>query len=288
MLLGEVVTVERRAGDDVRRAGPRLERELVVLHLPLRAGDRARPAPAPPADASASRSRDTSTRRATCSPRTTRSRRSRRASSSRSSTPAATPGDVVDPLPPAAGRRGVRRRRRRDDRASRCLGRRRRRVLDRAPRAHPLDRQPDDRPLLEAMRPVLLVLLAEGGDRRGVLLDLARLRLQDLAPAVEAEPGELRPVLRPAVDEERDLGEDSRSGTRGSSMRVVGLAWVSRRSACGGRAGRARRARARRRSRWARVAADRRGPASRARRCGMRRRNASSASVRVVRSMVRS
>src|SRR5262245_32746360 len=73
----------------------------------------------------------------------------------------------------------------------RKLARRRRRVLDRAPGSHPVDREPDDRPLLQAMRPVLLVLLAEGRDRRRMLLHLARLGLEDLAAAVEAQPREL-------------------------------------------------------------------------------------------------
>ena len=74
----------------VRRARHRLERQLLVLHLPLRPGDRRLPGRRRARGPTSSPSPATSTRRATCSPRTTRCRRSRRATWSRCSTPAAT------------------------------------------------------------------------------------------------------------------------------------------------------------------------------------------------------
>ena len=87
----------RRGGDGrdaarrhVRRARHRLERQLLVLHLPVRAGDRRLPRGRRGRGPRWSRSPGTSTRPAMSSPRTTRCRRSRRATSSPSSTPAAT------------------------------------------------------------------------------------------------------------------------------------------------------------------------------------------------------
>ena len=61
---------------DVRRPRHRLERQLLVLHLQVRAGDRPGQGAAAGAHAAGDDRRATSTRRATCSRRTTRSRTS--------------------------------------------------------------------------------------------------------------------------------------------------------------------------------------------------------------------
>src|SRR3970040_2673628 len=81
----------------------------------------------------------------------------------------------------------------------------RRASLDGAPAHHALHGDADDRPGREVVRGVLRVALAERGDRRGVLHALVRLGLEQLAGAVQAQPGEARPVLVPAIDDEAQL-----------------------------------------------------------------------------------
>ena len=73
----------------VRRSRHRLERELLVLHLPVRPGARGLPGGRRRANRGRHRSPAISTRPATSSPRTTRCHPSRRATWSRCSTPAA-------------------------------------------------------------------------------------------------------------------------------------------------------------------------------------------------------
>src|SRR5437773_3623974 len=89
-----------------------------------------------------------------------------------------------------------------------------------APAEGPIDGQSQDRPFLEALDRVLLVLPAEAGDGRSVLLPLMRLGLEELTATLEAEPGELRPVLRPAVDQERRLRQDEQVADAAEIVRV--------------------------------------------------------------------
>ena len=196
------------AGRHVRRARHRLERQLLVLHLPVRPGVRRLPRGRGRRGPRSSRSPGTSTRPATSSPRTTRCRRSRRATSSRllnaggylqamSSTHCLRP--MGDARSSSTARRG---------RASPQLGR-------------ALDVDPDERARLEPVVAYCGYLRAKGGDDRA--RGPAPSGSTSVGPALAAKPGEPRPVLVPAVDEDRDRGSAAMSRTRarasGSSVR---------------------------------------------------------------------
>ena len=73
------------------------------------------------------------------------------------------------------------------------------------------------------MAGVLRVLRAQRDDRIFVLGDLARLGLEQLGVRVEPDPAETRPVLGPAVDEQRRLGQDEDVADPGEVVRIVAL-----------------------------------------------------------------
>ena len=98
---------------------------------------------------------------------------------------------------------------------------------DGAPRDDPLDRDPDQRPAVDARGSRTAGTSREG--RRRLRRVQALARLEEVGAAVEPDPAELRPVLVPRVDQQRD--RRSRRGCPGRARAGMDrrTAWACRR-----------------------------------------------------------
>jgi hypothetical protein len=75
--------------------------------------------------------------------------------------------------------------------------------------------------VVEVLALVLRIFRSEIGDCRGVLVALMWLRFEQLTSAVQSQPREPRPILGPAIDEERDLRQHEQVVDAGQVVGVL-------------------------------------------------------------------